>query len=294
MPNASDQTQSISARSPQATERNWNGATRGVLPFILLTFALSWSVWIAGWLALGRPAKLETFLLVIAIGSAGPTLAAILLTLISKDSFGDLLRPLVRLRAGWRAYALALLVLPITAVLVTLALGYKAPEGETAIGLVTLFPAAILNGIFAVLMGAGPLGEELGWRGYLLPRLLSRGQVVASVIVGVVWTLWHLPVVILFADWRVGIDVWVFLPIYGLGLIALSYVFTRLWIESGGSLFLCIWFHGIVNAVALFAFSDYWVSAHSQLDRVLALTLTFLATALIVWAVRDRRRGTHL
>ena len=270
-----------------------DSSPRDIALFLFLTFLLSWSVWVGGWLMLGKPTGLEPMLGIVALGSAGPSAAAIVMTLLTGASLKDLLKRLVRVKAGWRAYVLALLVLPLTAAALTLVLGYKAPDCELAIGLVTLFPAAILNGIFAVFMGAGPLGEELGWRGYLLPRLLSRGVLVASLVIGVVWTLWHLPVVVMFADWRMGLDVWLFLPLYGVGLMALSYAFTQLWIESGGSLFLCVWFHGIVNAVGIFAFSDYWISDQSPLERVIAFTLALFLAALLARGLQRSRRSAQ-
>ena len=54
---------------------------------------------------------------------------------------------------------------------------------------VTLFVAPFVNGLVA-------FGEELGWRGYLLPKLLPLGRLRAHLLLGVIWSLWHLPLVL--------------------------------------------------------------------------------------------------
>jgi len=53
----------------------------------------------------------------------------------------------------------------------------------------SLFLAPIVNTVFA-------LGEELGWRGFLLPRLLPLGQTNAMILTGVIWGVWHAPAVV--------------------------------------------------------------------------------------------------
>jgi membrane protease YdiL (CAAX protease family) len=239
--------------------------------FVGLTYAISWTIWIAGWFALGKPGRLTeggAIFAVILAGSFGPGLAAAILTLRGgRAEFLAWAHTFVKFRCGWRAYAAAFLPFPLAVLLLTVLLGYEplidALGGQPAWAFyATIFPAAILNGIVAAVMGAGPIGEEGGWRGYLLPRLLeSGGELRASLIIGVIWALWHLPPMAMFSDWRDGIPFWTYLPLYLVSVIALSFLFTRVWLIGRGSLVPIIWLHGIVNAIGPMAFNDrVWAS----------------------------------
>src|SRR6185503_9375238 len=103
-----------------------------------------------------------------------------------------LLAKLVQWRVGLRWYAIALLVPIVVTALsaqLTVAAGAPAPTTEQLAqwrGLFAAFPLTILFD--------GPFGEELGWRGWALPHLESRWTpVAATLIVGVFWAGWHLP-----------------------------------------------------------------------------------------------------
>ena len=246
----------------------------GAMLFVLLTVALSWPIWILTWLATGRPATTTASTEMVAavyVGSFAPGIAAAILSAMSPPgSLKAWLRGFIRIRCGWRAYAAALLPLPLALLLLTFVLGYaprlEGLHGRPAMLLyLTVFPVSILNGLVTAIMGAGPLGEEGGWRGYLLPRLLEQGgEARASLIIGVVWALWHLPIMAMFADWRSGVPFAAYLPLYTIGVIGLSFVMSRVWLIGGGSLIPCIWLHGLVNAVGGVAFDHrVWTSRWS-------------------------------
>ncbi|MDR6126386.1 hypothetical protein [Sphingomonas sp. SORGH_AS_0438] len=98
------------------------------MAFVLLTVSLSWSIWIAAWLATGRPTTFHgpgAMMAAIYAGSFGPGVAAAILSAIScPSSLKEWLRGFIRFRCGWRAYAAALLPFPIALLLLTIALGY--------------------------------------------------------------------------------------------------------------------------------------------------------------------------
>lgn len=267
---------------------------RDVLAYILLTFASSWSIWVGGWLLAGRPEAIDDPHMVIAIyaGSFAPGIAAGLLSpREGRQTFRTWLSGFVRFRCGWRAYAVALLPLPIAFVALTWLLGYtpRVEEGgwPAEAAYLTLFPASIFNGAATAIMGAGPLGEEGGWRGYLLPKLLARvSELPAAILIGVVWALWHLPVMALFIDWREGTSLAFYLPTYIIGVIALSYVFTVVWRLGRGSLVPCIWLHGLVNALGGLAFQRWaWDSSWSLEASVWHSLIVFWIAAIGLWSV---------
>ena len=244
--------------------------------FVMLTYLFSWSVWIASWFATGKPdatATSSSMMVAIFVGSFGPGWAAIMLT-ARHGGIGSVktwLGAFIRFRCGWKAYAAGLLPFPLVVLLLTALFGYT-PISEGAGGraaplfYLTIFPFAVINGVVTTFFGAGPIGEEGGWRGYLLPRLLERhSELGSSLIIGVIWALWHLPVMVMFADWRDGIDFWTYLPIYLAVVTALSYLMTKVWLIGKGSLVPVIWLHGIFNAVGPMAFNHkLWSSNWSQ------------------------------
>lgn len=87
-------------------------------------------------------------------------------------------------------------------------------------------------------------GEELGWRGYALPRLAQRvGLATASLILGVIWAAWHLPLFVLPDSGSTGQSFLVYL----LHVMALSVVASYLYWKTGGSLLIVMLLHAAVN-----------------------------------------------
>ena len=276
---------------------------RSVFPwsFVLLTYALSWSTWLLGWYALGQPddmSRSSAIMPVILAGSFGPGLAAAILT--ARHGWGavkEWLGAFVSFRCGWRGYAAAFLPFPLAVLLLTVVFGYEPnlaiADGQPAFAFyLTIFPMVIFNGLVTALIGAGPLGEEGGWRGYMLPRLLEKfGEVPASLILGLVWALWHLPVMALFPGWRGGMDFWTYLPLYIVSVCALSLLMTRVWKIGRGSLVPVIWLHGIVNAIGSFAFdSDAWTNRWSEEFGIVLFALSALLAFAVLVKVRARKR----
>jgi membrane protease YdiL (CAAX protease family) len=96
----------------------------------------------------------------------------------------------------------------------------------------------------------GPLGEELGWRGYFLPRLLRQmGPVPASTVVAVVWFLWHIP---LYAADGMALTP-AFLASYLVELMAMAMIYTWFFLRSDGSVLLAILLHDAFNYVQFLA-----------------------------------------
>jgi membrane protease YdiL (CAAX protease family) len=101
--------------------------------------------------------------------------------------------------------------------------------------------------VLIVLVGiiGGPLGEELGWRGFALPRLTQRfGLAPASLLLGVVWSCWHLPLFVLSVG---GDQLGQSFPTYLLQVTALSVAMAWLMGNTGGSLLMAVLFHSAIN-----------------------------------------------
>ena len=123
----------------------------------------------------------------------GPTLSALLLTAIleGKADVGRLLRGYVRWRVGLRWYLLVLLGIPALVLLSALTVPgvvatFRAPTPH--------FLLTFLLFYLVLLAFSGPLSEEGGWRGFALPRLQQcYGPLAGTLILGLLWSLWHLP-----------------------------------------------------------------------------------------------------
>jgi uncharacterized protein len=113
------------------------------------------------------------------------------------------------------------------------------PEVVYDLSTPTLLLVALVN-----LLVSGPLGEELGWRGFALPRLLKRfNPFMASLILGSLWGIWHLPSFFLSGLPQSGLAIAIFL----LGGLCLSILATWLFHHTGQSVLSIVLFHYMVN-----------------------------------------------
>ncbi|MGP3965184.1 CPBP family intramembrane glutamic endopeptidase [Nonomuraea sp. 3N208] len=156
---------------------------RPVTMFFLLAFVITWAVWIPRAIDPHGPAEVLG-----QVWSYGPAFAAVGVAAFT-GGLGDLGRRLIRWRVGLFWYAVALLgpvVVSLVIAGVNVLLGGKwALAWESPGGLLALFAALALT---------DGLGEETGWRGFALPRMLTRmSPLTASLTLGLVWAAWHLP-----------------------------------------------------------------------------------------------------
>ncbi len=163
--------------------------------FFGMTYGLSWGIW-APYILLGKTVNGPVPALVIACSM--PSLAGILLTHLTSDNIHrrDFWKRVVNFKliaSGWLVVIVCLFPFLLTLGLLTDKLfgGAFPPLGEAEQTLAQ--PAALLLYIGANLIG-GPLGEELGWRGFALDRLQKKwNALVASLVLGIIWAAWHLP-----------------------------------------------------------------------------------------------------
>jgi membrane protease YdiL (CAAX protease family) len=176
------------------------GLRRLQLPlFFALTFVLSWMIWVpeaAGALGVaGLDLSPESPLNLFAVW--GPALSAMILSalLAGRAGLRRLLGPLGRWRVGAWWYGFALLFPAGVWVLAALADRLLGQTYELSPPFSQLGPQyAAMVPFFALFAFPSALGEEIGWRGFALPRLQARyNALVSSLILGSVWALWHVP-----------------------------------------------------------------------------------------------------
>jgi membrane protease YdiL (CAAX protease family) len=134
------------------------------------------------------------------------------------------------------------------------------------------------------------LGEELGWRGYLLPRLRRAGRNKALVTVGLVHAVWHMPLILLTPIYHSDGNMLVVLPLFTGTVIAASFVFGYLRLGTG-SVWPAVVGHAVHNA-AWSLLGAFTVTSHPVVvDEYLAGDnglFILVTTALAAWWVRHR------
>ncbi|MGE5175115.1 MAG: CPBP family intramembrane glutamic endopeptidase [Hyphomicrobiales bacterium] len=184
-----------------------------------------------------------------------------------------------RVPAPWYVFALCFEPLRwLLALAIDRLTGQSYPLGGIPI-VRALGPAAAAMAPVALLLTLpNALGEELGWRAFALPRLMrARGPLVASVILGLFWGLWHVPMWIAFRSAEPSL-----LPIALLvaSMVPFTVLFTWLWLRTGGSLLLVCFFH------ASSAMKGYLLPKLPTLTEVAVLWIVAAAVS-VVWLRRD-------
>ena len=213
-----------------------------LLGYFVLTFAWSWACWALSPAIKPQLPWLATLLMF--AGSFGPSLAAIVLVASTRglDGLRAWLSRCLQWSIGWGWWTCALL-LPLAVMLLAAGLhvalgGDIAPAPASGHLLMT-----VVNLPLVLLLG-GPLGEEFGWRGYALPILQDRlGLRVASLSLGLVWGVWHLPLFFIDGTAQARIPFALFL----LSVVAMSVVFAWLVNHTAGSVVAALLFHTAIN-----------------------------------------------
>ena len=244
------------------------------LKFIFIAFAFTWVFW---WLAVLESRGLISSLHVPALflGAFGPMVAAVAITAQEGGRAG--LRSLLKRVLRWRVapfwYVVALLgpiVLTMGAMALHVIFGGRPPNFLALIG---ALPTVLALSVY-MLIQVG-IGEEIGWRGYALPKLQTGySALVSSMILGVLWVLWHLPLFFNPATSYSNTPFWAFL------VFMLPFPILYRWIldRTGGSVLMAMILHAVTNAST----GPLW-SAIPEASTAVSNTNVYLFHAAIVW-----------
>jgi membrane protease YdiL (CAAX protease family) len=270
---------------------NW----REVILFALVAYGLAWAWW-GFWLfpylgALLTQSTTSTDLvaqaggalaLAIPLGMFAPMIAALIMRLfVNKEG----VKGSLGLLRSWRYY-LAALVAPVVfvtaVVLIVQALGLGEFRWSQAGWLVylTLMLKTLPNIPFT-------FGEEYGWRGYLLPRLLPLGEIRATLLVGLIWGPWHVPFLLAGLNYP-GVNFWVAFLVFCFTVVVLSFAYTWFYVASSGSVVVVALLHQSFNT-----FSDtFWqpplMSEGSQLAASVVVGVVMVALVVVVYGLFKR------
>lgn len=221
----------------------------GLLRFFLLVFGVTWGfgalyALFPHWLvALFGPPSGSNPVFLVAVWA--PTLTAILLSTVigGRANLRDLFGRLLKWRIGWRWYAAATFGIAAVGLIpqIVSAMFAHAHPPDFAIGHWRDWMAA---GALGFVADPGPLGEELGWRGFALPRLEARWSGLASALVlGAIWGTWHLPAFFIPGLPQNAFPIWAFV----IAVVSLSVLVTWIVNNAGGSVIVAILVHWASN-----------------------------------------------
>ncbi len=228
--------------------------------YVLLAFTIAWGTWFPAFL---HPDSLR---LLSFVGLFAPAISAIIVSFYLSKASGikELLGGYTRLRFGILWYIIAILLVPL---LFTLSFWLDGQLFHTSFKNI-LLPTSpyFICAAFIWLMFINS-GEEIGWRGFALPRLqkLFKNPLYASLVLGIIWSTWHLPIYLTPGQSSFPLILFFFFT------IGLSFIYTVLFNKTGGSLFSVVLLHASTDVV----------------PRVMNITLfkptTWLILGILTW-----------
>lgn len=220
--------------------------------YFIFALGWSWCFWIPT-IALGYEQSSPIGMTLFILGGLGPAIASLFLLFIANERearsafWKNIIDPS---RIGVKWMAATLLTVPLAGLLAILSanilggLNNWQPAHELIYNPLNLVLFTLTSLLF------GPLPEEIGWRGYALPRLQIRfSSLSASLILGLVWTIWHLPLFFIknspfAAAYAVGSPAfWA----WALGLFSASVLMTWIFNATGGTILSAVLFHLSLN-----------------------------------------------
>lgn len=281
---------------------------KGIFSYLAITFGITYAIEGALILAGFRMTRLPPIYgqIVIAGVMWVPTLATVLtVKFVTREGFG-----VTNFRVGaLKPYLISALVVPACFVVtygLTWLFGLGQPDWALAdfralmalagadtstmppSGLV--LPAVFVSSLFVgpTINGLFGFGEEFGWRGYLLPKLMGLGKLKAYAIVGVIWGLWHAPLVL------VGFNYpgYPLLGVVGMAAMttAVGIYINELTLRNRSSI-LAGWIHGVFNGQVYGVWKLLFPAANPLLGGFTGVVGIAVWLAVGLWTVRRGERG---
>jgi membrane protease YdiL (CAAX protease family) len=256
---------------------------RPIAMFLAIAFLWTWALMaiILASFPLGtNPTEMApSFLILILIGGFGPSVSGLIVTRIyyGKGSVWALFGKLKRWRVNIGWYGVAFLTIPLIAVITLLigsAFGIPSPTSEQIFNV-------LLIGLIWPLLAA--LGEEFGWRGFALPKLQERyNALVTSIIIGLFWGLWHLPMDI-FGTGNYGLLFFPnFILVHVISVTVLATLMTWIYNNTEESMLMMILFHYGITFSAIVIFPAGLSPIDSVTTWMIYTSLQLVVVAIVI------------
>jgi CAAX protease family protein len=270
--------------------------SRDVWGFFLLTYAMMVCTW--GVMALFKlkgasslpnaPKPSPGELLLFLLGGCSPSLAGIIMIWCvgGRSGLAALWRRTIQFKLGWQWYMVTLL--PLFSAL--LLIGVYLLRGGALNENVPLFHFISLMSFALGLFVTGPLTEEVGWRGFALDRLLARWDPLrASLILGLLWSFWHLPLFFIPNSIQQQTGIAEF-PVFLVSIMSKTVLMTWVYLATRRSFWSAIWFHFTCNFAETSLRS---LTGGARAYRLLhnGLTAAMAAAVALAWSRRTPARA---
>lgn len=231
---------------------------RNLILFFLITFSWSWLFWLLPFLSptgiLTNNVALNILLAVLSnIGVFGPFVGAFSLTYLNEKMEGvkKLWKKFWNIKIEVKWLLIIILLFPILNIVpffIAVISGVYKPS-DIYFSQPWFFIISLLLSFAIIFFIGGPFGEEFGWRGYVLPRFQAKWNAfVSSIVLGVIWSFWHLPMFFIPGTSQYGQS---FL-LYVLWVILISILFTWIFNNTEGNILGVLIFHALVNTMGSF------------------------------------------
>ncbi len=210
---------------------------------------------------------------------------------LGKDAMVAFLKRFLIWRVDWKWWLAALLLLPalrfastfLTSWLTRVPADYSHPMIRDVVPLDAPLLALVFPWlIFEILTN----GEEWGWRGYVLPRLQAKyNALTASLIVGVIWSVWHLPKFL-----GTGLSGERSFAWFAVAHLALAVLYTWLYNNTRGSLLLVVLFHAVENTAGVILPGEFAVPGGIVENMLIVLYVLAAVVVAFVTGVKKLSR----
>jgi uncharacterized protein len=259
------------------------------LAYFILVFAFAWTVWLAAGFFAPR-----SFLGATLVGAWSPTLIALLIIRVKGggQALRLFLKGLFKFRVGWYWWLIVVFSIPVIALLsigIYHLMGGNVPRISYPVGIPEKTPVVIvvlglfISGIFF----GGPLAEDVGWRGFIVPELHKTMHALkAALLVGIIWVVWHLP----FFWFKEGAQVVGFLPLPWFAILTMAWAVLFAWVYfNTKSLLMPVLYHSSINTtLGVFGVLNSQPSTPNTALLLINALLTWAFVGLVVWRFGSR------
>jgi len=261
-----------------------------LVSYFALAILLSWAIYIPlvfvrqGWTDAQIPYSIHY------LASFGPALAAIIVTALTtgKDGLRELWSRIIKWRVDWKYAAFA--ILSPFALFLLAGIAMRLIQGEwpdlRLLGQANYLPY-LGWGVLPIWIVTFGFGEEIGWRGFALPRLQKTMSVSkATLVLGLLWFLWHVPS-FFYHETYVGMG-WILIPGMLIGVLCGAVLFTWLYNGTGGSVLMVAIWHALFDLLTASAAGRDFIPIVTSVG-VIAFAL-FIANVEKPWGFRFQQK----